>query len=51
MILFLPIFMELPLTPKEDEHQWDPIEADLERPFLAMAKSPRHVMSHETQRK
>ena len=51
MILFLPVFTELPLTPKEDEHRWDTVEPDLERSFLAMVKSSGQAMSHGTQRK
>jgi hypothetical protein len=48
MILFLSIFVKLPLTPKEGEHRWDLAEPDLERPFLAMVKSPGQATSHET---
>ena len=43
--------MELPLTPKEDEHWQGTVEPDLERSFLAMAKSPGQATSHGTQRK
>ena len=46
--MFLPVFVELPLIPKEDEHQWDIAEPDFEIPFPTMATLLEQAMSHET---
>jgi hypothetical protein len=48
MASYLPIFMELPLTPVEDEHQQGATEPDLQRSLLATAKLPRQTMNHDT---
>jgi hypothetical protein len=48
MASFLPIFVELPLTPVEDKHRQGAAEPDLQRPLLATAKPPGRAVNHGT---
>jgi hypothetical protein len=44
--LFLPIFAELPLTPKTNSHQQAAAEPDLESLLPATAEPPKYAMNH-----
>jgi hypothetical protein len=49
MVLFLSIFMELPLTPKENGRCQAAVELDLESLLTASARSPETAMNHGAQ--
>ena len=50
MVLFLPIFAELPLTHKTNSHQLAAIETNLESLLLAMADPPKYAMNQGGQK-
>jgi hypothetical protein len=46
MVLFLPIFVELPLTPKENGHRQAVVEPDLESLLPTSAQPLGIAMNH-----
>ena len=46
MASFLPIFVELPLTPMEDERRQGAAEPDIQRSLPTMVKPPGQPFSH-----
>jgi hypothetical protein len=49
MVLFLSIFVELPLTPKENGHHQAAVEPDLESLLPMPVRLPKITMNHGTQ--
>jgi hypothetical protein len=47
MVLFLPIFAELPLTPKMNSHKRVVAELDLERLLPAAAEPPGNTKNYD----
>jgi hypothetical protein len=45
MVLFVPIFVELPLTPKANGHQQAAVEPDLESLLPATVKPLKYTMN------